>query len=198
MPAPGKYRSAWPCAPAIAALIAIETNRMKAIPNTIASASRREPSSRRIMLRRGTARTSQIWFSAVIAGAQGHADQYFPGAGIALRVVYALVSFVIVTGVIAMLFKYVPDAVIDWRDVFIGALITGVLFTVGKYVLGVYLAHLRYSSAGAAGSLIMIVIWVYYSSLILFFGAEVTQVYARRFGKRIQPSEHAERVNGKP
>ena len=136
--------------------------------------------------------------SAAIAGAQGHADQYFPGAGIALRVIYALVSFAIVTGVIAMLFKYVPDAVIDWRDVFIGALITGVLFTVGKYVLGVYLAHLRYSSAGAAGSLIMIVIWVYYSSLILFFGAEVTQVYAGRFGKRIRPSAHAERVEAKP
>src|SRR5690348_3764588 len=136
--------------------------------------------------------------SVALAGAQGHADQYFPGAGIALRVVYALVSFAIVTGVIAMLFKYVPDAVIDWRDVFIGALITGVLFTVGKYVLGVYLAHLRYSSAGAAGSLIMIVIWVYYSSLILFLGAEATQVYARRFGKRIEPSAHAERVNAKP
>ena len=136
--------------------------------------------------------------SAAIAGAQGHADQYFPGAGIALRVIYALVSFAIVTGVIALLFKYVPDAIIDWRDVVFGALVTGVLFTVGKYVLGVYLAHLRYSSAGAAGSLIMIVIWVYYSSLILFLGAEATQVYARRFGKRIQPSAHAERVNAKP
>lgn len=136
--------------------------------------------------------------STAIAGAQGHADQYFPGAGIALRVVYALVSFVIVTGVIAMLFKYVPDVVIDWRDVIIGALITGVLFTVGKYGLGVYLAHLRFSSAGAAGSLILIVVWVYYTSLILFLGAEATQVYARRFGKRIQPSAHAERTNADP
>lgn len=136
--------------------------------------------------------------SAAIAGAQGSADQYFPGAGIALRVIYALVSFAIVTGVIALLFKYVPDAIIDWHDVFVGALITGALFTVGKYVLGVYLAHLRYSSAGAAGSLILIVIWVYYSAVILFLGAETTQVYARRFGKRIRPSAHAERVNAKP
>jgi len=136
--------------------------------------------------------------SAAIAGAQGHADQYFPGAGIALRVIYALVSFAIVTGVIALLFKYVPDAIIDWRDVFVGALITGVLFTIGKYVLGVYLAHLRYSSAGAAGSLIMIVIWVYDSSMIPFLGAETTQVYAGRFGKCIEPSAHAERANAKP
>ena len=136
--------------------------------------------------------------SAAIAGAQGHADQYFPGAGIALRVIYALVSFLIITGVIMLLFKYVPDAKIDWRDTVIGAVITSVLFTVGKYGLGVYLAHLRYSSAGAAGSLILIVIWVYYTSLILFLGAEVTQVYACRFGRRIEPSAHARRIDAKP
>ncbi|HXS74213.1 MAG TPA: YihY/virulence factor BrkB family protein [Rhodanobacteraceae bacterium] len=132
--------------------------------------------------------------STAIAGAQGYADHWFPGAGIVLRVVYALVSFVIVTGTLAILFKYVPDVIIDWRDVMIGALITGVLFTIGKYGLGVYLAHLRFSSAGAAGSLILIVVWVYYTSLILFFGAEVTQVYARRFGAAIRPSAHARRI----
>lgn len=133
--------------------------------------------------------------SAAIAGAQAPANQYFPGAGIALRVIYALVSFLIITGVVVLLFKFVPDAKIDWRDTVIGAVITGVLFTIGKYGLGVYLAHLRYSSAGAAGSLILIVVWVYYTSLILFLGAEATQVYARRFGKRIQPSAHARRID---
>jgi membrane protein len=61
--------------------------------------------------------------------------------------------------------------------------------------LGVYLAHLRYSSAGAAGSLILIVVWVYYSALILFLGAQATQVYACRFGKEIQPKAHAQRVH---
>lgn len=132
--------------------------------------------------------------SAGIAGAQSYADSWFPGAGIALRVVYALVSFLIITGVIVLLFKFVPDAKIDWRDTVIGALITSVLFTIGKYGLGVYLAHLRYSSAGAAGSLILIVVWVYYTSIILFLGAEATQVYARRFGRRIEPSEHARRI----
>jgi membrane protein len=132
--------------------------------------------------------------SAAIAAAQGYASQFFPGAGIALRVVYALVSFAIVTGVIAMLFKYVPDVVIQWRDVAVGALITGVLFTAGKYGLGVYLAHLRFSSAGAAGSLILIVVWVYYASLILFLGAEATQVYARDFGSGVVPDAHARRI----
>ncbi|HEX5354163.1 MAG TPA: YihY/virulence factor BrkB family protein [Rhodanobacteraceae bacterium] len=129
-----------------------------------------------------------------ITGAEHHVSHAFPGAGIALRVIYALVSFAIVVGVIALLFKYVPDVEIEWRDVLIGALITGVLFTLGKYGLGVYLAHLRYNSAGAAGSLILIVVWVYYSALILFLGAQTTQTLACRFGREIRPKAHARRV----
>ncbi len=135
--------------------------------------------------------------SAALAGAHGYLSGLFPGAGTMLRVVYALVSLAIVSGVIALLFKYVPDAVIGWRDVVVGALITGVLFTVGKYALGVYLAQLRYSSAGAAGALILLVVWVYYSALILFLGAEITQVYACRHGKPITPRAHARRVGHK-
>ena len=132
--------------------------------------------------------------SVALAGAEHYLSNQFPGAGIAMRVIYALVSFAIVVGVIALLYKYVPDARIEWREVLVGALITGALFTAGKYALGVYLAHLRYSSAGAAGSLILIVVWVYYSALILFLGAQATQVYACRFGKEIQPKAHARRV----
>lgn len=135
--------------------------------------------------------------SAALAGAHGYLSGLFPGAGTVLRMVYALVSFAIVSAVIALLFKYVPDAVIDWRDALIGALITGALFTIGKYALGVYLAHLRYSSAGAAGSLILLVVWVYYSALILFLGAETTQVYACRYGKGITPRAHAQRARRK-
>jgi membrane protein len=135
--------------------------------------------------------------SAALAGAHGYLSGLFPGAGTMLRVVYALVSLAIVSGVIALLFKYVPDVVIGWRDVVVDALITGVLFTVGKYALGVYLAQLRYSSAGAAGSLIVLVVWVYYSALILFLGAEITQVYACRHGKPITPRAHARRAGHK-
>lgn len=132
--------------------------------------------------------------SVALSSAGVYLAHLFPGADTVVRVVYALVSFAIVVGVIAMLFKYVPDAEIDWHDVWIGALITGALFTIGKYGLGVYISHLRYSSAGAAGSLILIVVWVYYSALILFVGAQTTQVYACRFGKEIRPSAHARRV----
>lgn len=132
--------------------------------------------------------------SVAVAGSGQYVSHLFPGAEVALRVVYAVVSFAIVVGIIALLFKYVPDAQIGWREVWVGAFITGVLFTLGKYGLGVYLAHLRYSSAGAAGSLILIVVWVYYSAMILFLGAQATQVYACRFGQEIRPKAHAQRV----
>ncbi|MGH8117204.1 MAG: YihY/virulence factor BrkB family protein [Rhodanobacteraceae bacterium] len=132
--------------------------------------------------------------SVALAGSEQYVSNLFPGADVGVPVIYALVSFAIVVGVIALLFKYVPDAKIEWRDVLVGALITGVLFTLGKYGLGVYIAHLRYSSAGAAGSLILIVVWVYYSALILFLGAQTTQVYACRFGREIRPKAHARRV----
>ncbi|HET6655764.1 MAG TPA: YihY/virulence factor BrkB family protein [Gammaproteobacteria bacterium] len=130
--------------------------------------------------------------STVLAGLHQYFATLFPGAAVLLRIVYALVSFVVVAGVIGVVFKYVPDAIIRWRDVWIGAIITSVLFTVGKYLIGIYLGHSRFSTGyGAAGSLILVVVWVYYTSLILFLGAEVTQVYTRRFGTRIRPSPHA-------
>jgi membrane protein len=139
--------------------------------------------------------------SVALAGAQDYLSHLFPGAGIAFRIAAALVSFGVLVGLIALLFKYVPDAAIAWHEVFAGALITAALLTGGKFVLGVYLARLRYSSAGAAGSLILVVVWVYYSALILFLGAQITKVVACRFGKPIQPKAHAMRAgdsNGTP
>lgn len=130
--------------------------------------------------------------SAALAGAQGHLSQLFPGAGIAFRVAGALVSFGLLVALVGLLFKYVPDAKIAWHEVLAGALITAALLTAGKFVLGLYLARLRYSSAGAAGSLIIIVVWVYYSALILFLGAQITKVVACRFGKPIKPKAHAQ------
>lgn len=130
--------------------------------------------------------------STMLAGLHHYFASLFPGAAVLLRVVYSLVSFVVVAGIVAVVFKYVPDVIIRWRDVWVGAIITSVLFTVGKYLIGIYLANSRFSTGyGAAGSLILVVAWVYYTSLILFLGAEVTQIYARNFGTRIQPSIHA-------
>src|SRR5690606_34181969 len=97
------------------------------------------------------------------------------------RGVNAAVSFGVVTGLFAMIFKFVPDVRLRWRDVILGAAFTAALFTVGKLVLGLYLAHGSVGSAyGAAGSLVALLVWVYYSAQILFFGAELTKVQATR------------------
>ena len=91
-----------------------------------------------------------------------------------------------------MIFKVLPDVKIAWRDVWVGAVVTSVLFAAGKFLLAWYLGRSTTISAyGAAGSIVLVLLWVYYSAQILFFGAEVTKVYANRFGARLQPSAYA-------
>ena len=103
-----------------------------------------------------------------------------------------IVSFVVVTLLFAMIFKILPDVNIQWRDVWIGAAMTALLFGVGKWALGLYLGSGSAASAyGAASSLITLLLWIYYSSQILLFGAEFTQVYANQAGRRVQPSKYA-------
>jgi membrane protein len=100
------------------------------------------------------------------------------------------VSIVMLALLFAMLFKILPDVKISWRDVWMGGAITALLFALGKYLLGLYLARSTISSAyGAAGSLVVILMWVYYSAQILFFGAAFTQVFARKYGSEIIPKE---------
>lgn len=109
-----------------------------------------------------------------------------------VQVVNFILSFGIITLLFAMLFKILPDAEIAWSDVWLGAAVTALLFTIGKTVIGIYLGKSNMASAyGAAGSMIILLLWVYYSSQILFFGAEFTQVYANRYGTRILPSRFA-------
>lgn len=104
-------------------------------------------------------------------------------------------SLAVFTAVFAMMFKIVPDARIAWRDVWLGAAITAVLFTIGKFAIGVYLGRSSLASSyGVAGSLIVLLVWVYYSAQIMFFGAEFTQVYANRYGQKVLPSKNAEAV----
>jgi membrane protein len=92
-----------------------------------------------------------------------------------------------------MIYKYLPDAKIAWRHVVIGAAITSTLFSVGKYLIGYYLGKVAIGSTyGAAGSFVVLLIWIYYSALICFFGAEFTQIFARRRGGRIRPEAFAE------
>jgi membrane protein len=105
------------------------------------------------------------------------------------------VSFVVFALLFAAIFKVMPDADVAWRDVWVGAATTAVLFLIGKFLIGIYLGMGDVGAAyGAAGSLVLILVWIYYSSLILLIGAEFTQVWARRHGKRIEPSEGAVRM----
>lgn len=103
------------------------------------------------------------------------------------------VSFAVITVLFALIFKMVPDVQIGWKDTWVGATVTAVLFTVGKSLLGLYLGRSGIASTyGAAGSLVVLVIWIYYSAQILYFGAELTQAWTHHFRHRVPPAENAE------
>jgi len=105
-----------------------------------------------------------------------------------------IVSLLIIIAIFGLMFKVLPDAKIRWRDVWVGATITTILFTLGKYLIGFYIGNSPINSAyGAAGSLVVILIWVYYSTVIFLLGAEVTSVYATESGRPIEPYAHAVR-----
>lgn len=110
-----------------------------------------------------------------------------------IRVVSLAVSFGVITVLFAIVYKVLPDAQVAWRDVWIGAAVTSLLFTLGRFAIGLYIGNSSTASAfGAAGSLIVILLWIYYAAQLLFFGAEFTQVYARRYGSKIVPEAGAE------
>ena len=131
----------------------------------------------------------------VLKGFSHYIQGVLPGGiGIALAV-YWIFDLAVVLLLFAIIFKFLPDAKIQWRDVWIGAAITAIFFAIGKWALGLYLGSGSAASAyGAASSLITLLLWVYYSSQILLFGAEFTQVYACRAGRGITPDEHATRI----
>jgi membrane protein len=113
-----------------------------------------------------------------------------PGSDWLWQIINFLVSFAVITFLFAAIFKVLPDVHIAWREVWLGAAVTALLFTIGKYLLSLYLANAG-SAYGAVGSLVVFLLWVYYSAQILFMGAEFTQVYARRFGSGIRPDTDA-------
>jgi membrane protein len=106
-----------------------------------------------------------------------------------------VVSMAVVTFLFALIYRYLPDAKIRWSDVWVGALVTAVLFTLGKSLIGLYLGNSDFSGIyGAAGSVIVVLTWVFYTSQIIFLGAQFTLVYARRYGADIYPSDYAVRI----
>jgi membrane protein len=122
----------------------------------------------------------------------------FPGAGFVFALINWLVSLGVVTLLFALMFKYLPDAKIEWRDVWTGALVTAFGFVVGQALIAFYLGKAGVASAyGAAGSLVVLLLWVYYSAMILLFGAEFTRVYAETHGSRIGVAPHEVDANAK-
>lgn len=124
-------------------------------------------------------------FSAMIAAAGKFFGGYLPLPEAVLHLLNAVVSFLSVTVLFALLYKVVPDVRIEWRDVWIGAAVTAALFSIGKFLIGVYLGKVGVGSAyGAAGSLVVFLVWVYYSAQIFFLGAAFTQQFSERHGSR--------------
>jgi membrane protein len=129
---------------------------------------------------------------AVISAAGKYAGHRLPGGEVIWQTLEQLVSLAVVTVLFAAIFRFLPDLRIAWRDVWLGAALTSVLFVIGKVVLGIYFGKSAVgSSYGAAGSLVLVLLWVYYSAQILLFGAEFTQVYARAHGSHAKEEQWA-------
>jgi len=118
------------------------------------------------------------------------------GSEVVAFVLTHVVSLVVMTALFAMIFKLLPDANMEWRDVFLGAVITAVLFEIGKIALAFYIKGSATQLFGAAASLAALLLWVYYSAQILFFGAEFAQAYTKKYGTGIQPANYAVKVTG--
>lgn len=133
--------------------------------------------------------------NTVLAAMVNYFSGLVPGFDLLWQVGNYIISFAVITLLFALIYKVMPDAKIAWNDVWIGSAITSLLFVIGKSILGVYLGNGSFGSAyGAAGSLIVVLAWINYAAQIIFFGAEFTQVYARKYGSRIVPDENAMRV----
>jgi membrane protein len=130
--------------------------------------------------------------SAGLAALEGYLVGLLPQMQLIMQIVSYLISFAVITLIFALVFKYVPDAEIDWRDVWWGAAFTALLFTLGQIGIGLYLGNTDFTAQyGTAGALVVILLWIYYSAMISFFGAEFTQVYANRYGSRVVAADNA-------
>ncbi|HEY1241003.1 MAG TPA: YihY/virulence factor BrkB family protein [Bryobacteraceae bacterium] len=136
--------------------------------------------------------------NTAIAAAGAYFGSFLPAPEVVLHVANSLLSFVIITGLFAAIYKIMPDVRIEWRDVLLGAAVTSLLFTIGKFLIGLYLGKASFASTyGAAASVVILIVWVYYSGQVFFFGAEFTQIFASHYGsqpagQKIQTAERSE------
>jgi membrane protein len=128
--------------------------------------------------------------NAVLAALSGWLRSHIGDVAIVSWVIDAVVALGVISTLIALIYKILPDAQVAWRDVWVGAIATAILFMVGKYLIGLYIGKASVGSAfGAAGALAVLLVWIYYSAQIVLLGAEFTRVYANRFGASVRPSK---------
>jgi membrane protein len=131
--------------------------------------------------------------SGLIEALSNRLKNHFPDlAVVVLYIINLLISFGVISVLFAVIFRVLPDAKIKWKDVMAGAVATAVLFMIGKFAISFYISKSSVGSTyGAAGSLVVLLVWIYYSSVILYFGAEFTKAYAIKYGSDIRPNEYA-------
>lgn len=135
---------------------------------------------------------ASLVLSSVLSAIGSYFQTLLPGSNILWQILNFVIALAITTLLFAMLYKLIPDVEVAWSDVWIGALATALLFSIGRFLIGLYLVNSSTTSVyGAAGSLVIVLIWIYYSAQIIFFGAEFTQVYANKYGSHIVPSDNA-------
>lgn len=140
-----------------------------------------------------------LFLTAALGAAQQVVPDAIPGSMWLWQLADVLLTLALITVLFAVIFKYLPDVRVQWRDVWLGAAVTALLFVIGRLAFGLYIRTSGVESAyGAAGSVIVLLLFVYYSAQILLLGAEFTQVYAKRRGARIEPADHAMRVGETP
>ena len=131
--------------------------------------------------------------SAALAAASAWVDRHAPGVPLLWQIVNSVVALAVITTLFALLYRFLPDVELEWSDVVTGAFVTALLFTLGKQVIGFYLGQSSTASSyGAAGSVMVLLLWVYYSTQILLLGAEFTRVYSAHEGSRPRPQSFAE------
>jgi membrane protein len=131
--------------------------------------------------------------SAIVEGLSKKLQSIFPDVTLILfYILNIVITFAVITVLFGAIFKVLPDAKIKWRDVIAGAIATAILFMIGKFAIGFYISKSNVGSTyGTAGSLVVLLLWIYYSAVILYFGAEFTKAYAIRYGSEIHPNHYA-------
>lgn len=160
---------------------------------------RRRVSSFLMVLAIGFLLILSLILSTVVSTLSRYRVDFLPGSAVLWENIDFIVSLGLITFLFCLMFKYVPDAKVAWKDVIVGSVITALLFIFGKFLLGLYISRGSLGSAyGAAGSLIVFLAWVYYSAQIILLGAEFTHVYTRMYGSKIRPGKHSQITQGSP